>query len=51
MIVLYTHIWVVEERNNERPILSDLRQLGKIEENVGVVLMVYKESSWSDRNN
>ncbi len=33
----------VEQRNNKRPALSDLRQSGRIEEDADLVLMLYRE--------
>lgn len=37
----------VEERNNKRPVLSDLRDSGRIEEDADVVLGVYREEYYN----
>jgi replicative DNA helicase len=37
----------IEERTNKRPVLSDLRQSGQIEENADVVLMVYRDEYYN----
>lgn len=39
----------VEQRDNKRPQLSDLRQTGEHEENADVVLAVYRESYYLER--
>ena len=38
----------VETRLNKRPILSDLRESGSIEQDADLVLMVYRESYYTD---
>jgi replicative DNA helicase len=37
----------LESRQDKRPILSDLRDSGEIEENADVVLMIYRESYYN----
>ena len=40
----------VENRNNKRPILSDLRESGSIEQDADVVLMLYRESYYNSNS-
>jgi len=37
----------VEQRSDKRPILADLRESGRLEENADVVLMLYRESYYN----
>jgi len=40
----------VENRTNKRPILSDLRESGSIEQDADLVLMLYRESYYNSNN-
>lgn len=49
IIVLSQLSRAVEARQNKRPILSDLKESGDIEQDADVVLLLYRESYYTDR--